>query len=126
MPFQLTGRVRSGVYAMVGSASMLAGFKQMAVAVVVFITGQIGLALRDVDIALLNGGAANDLGLIPPLMLAARSSESLRHPQTLRRGVHDMPLPLQVTIALLLNKLINERGFDEACDVQLLSLPWHI
>ena len=30
---------RSGVYAMVGSASMLAGFKQMAVAVVVFITG---------------------------------------------------------------------------------------
>ena len=31
--------MRSGVYAMVGSASMLAGFKQMAVAVVVFITG---------------------------------------------------------------------------------------
>ena len=31
--------LRSGVYAMVGSASMLAGFKQMAVAVVVFITG---------------------------------------------------------------------------------------
>ncbi|CAE6929929.1 clcC [Symbiodinium natans] len=65
------GMAVSGVYAMVGSASMLAGFKQMAVAVVVFITG-----------------AANDLGLIPPLMLA-------------------------VTIALLLNKLINERGFDE-------------
>jgi len=43
----------------------------MAVAVVVFITG-----------------AANDLNLVPPLMLA-------------------------VTIALLLNKLINERGFDE-------------
>lgn len=50
---------------------MLAGFKQMAVAVVVFITG-----------------AANDLGLVVPLMLA-------------------------VTISLLLNKLINERGFDE-------------
>jgi len=65
------GMAVSGVYAMVGSASMLAGFKQMAVAVVVFITG-----------------AANDLGLIPPLMLA-------------------------VTLSLLLNKLINERGFDE-------------
>eukprot|EP00439_Symbiodinium_sp_Y106_P012047 s5424_g1.t2 len=65
------GMAVSGVYAMVGSASMLAGFKQMAVAVVVFITG-----------------AANDLGLVPPLMLA-------------------------VTISLLLNKLINERGFDE-------------
>jgi len=65
------GMAVSGVYAMVGSASMLAGFKQMAVAVVVFITG-----------------AANDLGLIPPLMLA-------------------------VTISLLINKLINERGFDE-------------
>ncbi|CAE8646828.1 unnamed protein product, partial [Polarella glacialis] len=61
----------SGVYAMVGSAAMLAGFKQMAVAVVVFITG-----------------AANDLNLVPPLMLA-------------------------VTVALMLNKLINERGFDE-------------
>eukprot|EP00440_Ansanella_granifera_P066370 gb/GFBE01071986.1/.p1 GENE.gb/GFBE01071986.1/~~gb/GFBE01071986.1/.p1 ORF type:complete len:768 (+),score=135.51 gb/GFBE01071986.1/:1-2304(+) len=61
----------SGVYAMVGSASMLAGFKQMAVAVVVFITG-----------------AANDLNLVPPLMLA-------------------------VTVSLLLNKMINERGFDE-------------
>ena len=56
---------------MVGSASMLAGFKQMAVAVVVFITG-----------------AANDLGLIPPLMLA-------------------------VTLSLMINKRINERGFDE-------------
>lgn len=65
------GMAVSGVYAMVGSASMLAGFKQMAVAVVVFITG-----------------AANDLGLVVPLMLA-------------------------VTISLLLNKLINERGFDE-------------
>eukprot|EP00931_Biecheleriopsis_adriatica_P052575 TRINITY_DN30607_c0_g1_i1.p1 TRINITY_DN30607_c0_g1~~TRINITY_DN30607_c0_g1_i1.p1 ORF type:complete len:777 (-),score=139.09 TRINITY_DN30607_c0_g1_i1:123-2177(-) len=65
------GVAASGVYAMVGSASMLAGFKQMAVAVVVFITG-----------------AANDLNLVPPLMLA-------------------------VTVALGLNKLINERGFDE-------------
>jgi len=43
----------SGVYAMVGSAAMLCGFKQMAVAVVVFITG-----------------CANDPNLIPPLMLS--------------------------------------------------------
>lgn len=61
----------SGVYAMVGSAAMLCGFKQMAVAVVVFITG-----------------CANDLNLIPPLMLS-------------------------ITVSLLLNQLINERGFDE-------------
>merc|ERR1719210_3322513 len=61
----------SGVYAMVGSAAMLCGFKQMAVAVVVFITG-----------------CANDLNLVPPLMLS-------------------------ITVSLLLNQLINERGFDE-------------
>jgi H+/Cl- antiporter ClcA len=61
----------TGVYAMVGAASMLCGFKQMAVAVVVFITG-----------------CANDPSLIPPLMLS-------------------------VTVSLVLNQLINERGFDE-------------
>lgn len=66
-----TGVAVSGVYAMVGSAAMLCGFKQMAVAVVVFITG-----------------CCNDLNLIPPLMLS-------------------------ITVALLLNQLINERGFDE-------------
>jgi len=61
----------SGVYAMIGSAAMLCGFKQMSVAVVIFITG-----------------CANDLNLVPPLMMA-------------------------VAVSLFLNKLINERGFDE-------------
>lgn len=42
--------LRSGVYAMVGSASMLAGFKQMAVAVVVFITG-LNMTLSGVEIS---------------------------------------------------------------------------
>lgn len=65
------GSAASGVYAMVGSAAMLCGFKQMAVAVVVFISG-----------------CANDLNLVPPLMLS-------------------------VTVSLLLNKVINERSFDE-------------
>lgn len=41
----------SGVYAMVGSAAMLCGFKQMSVAVVIFICG-----------------CANDLNLVTPLM----------------------------------------------------------
>merc|ERR1719401_2205866 len=50
----------SGVYAMVGSAAMLCGFKQMAVAVVVFITG-----------------CANDPNLIPPLMLSITVSLGL-------------------------------------------------
>jgi len=61
----------SGVYAMVGSAAMLCGFKQMSLAVVIFIAG-----------------CANDFELMPPLMVS-------------------------VTVALLLNKAINERGFDE-------------
>ena len=43
--------LRSGVYAMVGSASMLAGFKQMAVAVVVFITGPLSMTLSGVEIS---------------------------------------------------------------------------
>ena len=64
--------MRSGVYAMVGSASMLAGFKQMAVAVVVFITGLSRLSMKRSGESLNRcaAGAANDLGLIPPLMLA--------------------------------------------------------
>jgi len=61
----------SGIYAMIGSAAMLCGFKQMCVAVVVFISG-----------------CANDLNLVPPLMVS-------------------------ITVALLLNREINERGFDE-------------
>jgi len=36
---------------MVGSASMLAGFKQMAVAVVVFITGPLSMTLSGVEIS---------------------------------------------------------------------------
>ena len=81
------------MYAMVGSASMLCGFKQMAVAVVVFITGKhkqreihgqtqcetsfkLAFKLGKVCKDLLSccgclEGAANDLGLVPPLMLAA-------------------------------------------------------
>lgn len=55
-----TGLAVSGVYAMVGSAAMLCGFKQMAVAVVVFITG-----------------CANDPNLIPPLMLSVTISLAL-------------------------------------------------
>jgi len=54
------GLAVSGVYAMVGSAAMLCGFKQMAVAVVVFITG-----------------CANDPNLIPPLMLSITVSLAL-------------------------------------------------
>ena len=67
--------MRSGVYAMVGSASMLAGFKQMAVAVVVFITGlsrlsRLSMKRSGESLNRCAAGAANDLGLIPPLMLA--------------------------------------------------------
>jgi len=65
------GVAASGIYAMIGSAAMLCGFKQMCVAVVVFISG-----------------CANDLNLVPPLMVS-------------------------ITVALLLNREINERGFDE-------------
>ncbi|CAK0797764.1 unnamed protein product [Prorocentrum cordatum] len=66
----------SGVYAMVGSAAMLSGFKQMAVAVIVFISG-----------------CANDPSLVPPLMVS-------------------------VTVALLINQMINTKSFDEE---QILS-----
>ena len=70
------GCLRSGVYAMVGSASMLAGFKQMAVAVVVFITGRLVCPWLGVSSARPTAGAANDLGLIPPLMLAVAVLET--------------------------------------------------
>lgn len=56
----------SGVYAMVGSAAMLCGFKQMSLAVVIFITG-----------------CANDFELIPPLMvsvtIALLLNQSINH-----------------------------------------------
>ena len=61
---------------MVGSASMLAGFKQMAVAVVVFITGRLVCLWLGVGSARPTAGAANDLGLIPPLMLAVAVLET--------------------------------------------------
>mmetsp|Transcript_50894 Transcript_50894/g.142423 ORF Transcript_50894/g.142423 Transcript_50894/m.142423 type:complete len:752 (+) Transcript_50894:112-2367(+) len=69
----------SGVYAMVGSAAMLCGFKQMTLAVVVFITG-----------------CANDFELIPPLMLSVTVSLLLNkacnergfdEEQILRKGI---------------------------------------
>jgi len=47
------GPAVSGVYAMVGSAAMLCGFKRMSMAVVVFVAT-----------------AANDFNLVPPLMLS--------------------------------------------------------
>jgi len=68
---QLGGIAVTGVYSMIGAATMLCGFKQMSVAVVIFISG-----------------CANDLNLVPPLMCS-------------------------VAVSLFLNKLINERGFDE-------------
>jgi len=49
----LAGPAVSGVYAMVGSAAMLCGFKRMSMAVVVFVAT-----------------AANDFNLVPPLMLS--------------------------------------------------------
>lgn len=49
----LTGPAVSGVYAMIGSAAMLCGFKRMSMAVVVFVAT-----------------AANDFNLVPPLMLS--------------------------------------------------------
>eukprot|EP00928_Gymnodinium_smaydae_P053641 TRINITY_DN37589_c0_g1_i1.p1 TRINITY_DN37589_c0_g1~~TRINITY_DN37589_c0_g1_i1.p1 ORF type:complete len:766 (-),score=115.44 TRINITY_DN37589_c0_g1_i1:14-2311(-) len=51
------GLAVSGVYAMVGSAAMLAGFKQMSLAVVIFITG-----------------CASDFDLILPLMVSVAVS----------------------------------------------------
>jgi len=71
----------SGVYAMVGSAAMLAGFKQMSVAVVIFITG-----------------CANDLNLMPPLMLS-------------------------VTVSLACNRAMTERGFDEE-QIERKNIPF--
>jgi len=55
-----SGCAVSGVYAMVGAASMLCGFKQMCLAVVIIITG-----------------CANDFDLIPPLMLSVTVSLTL-------------------------------------------------
>mmetsp|Transcript_1153 Transcript_1153/g.2555 ORF Transcript_1153/g.2555 Transcript_1153/m.2555 type:complete len:745 (-) Transcript_1153:54-2288(-) len=51
--YQVAGPAVSGVYAMVGSAAMLCGFKRMNMAVVVFVAT-----------------AANDFNLVPPLMLS--------------------------------------------------------
>jgi len=53
MSNNLSGPATSGVYAMVGSAAMLCGFKRMSIAVVVFVAT-----------------ASNDFTLVPPLMVA--------------------------------------------------------
>jgi len=51
------GNAVTGVYSMIGAAAMLCGFKQMSVAVVIFISG-----------------CANDLNLVPPLMCSVAVS----------------------------------------------------
>lgn len=71
----------SGVYSMIGSATMLCGFKRMNVAVVIFISH-----------------CANDLDLVPALMVS-------------------------VTIALLLNRCLLERSYDEE-QIRRKSVPF--
>jgi len=75
-----------GVYAMVGSAAMLSGFKQISMGVVVFIVE-----------------AANDLSLTPPLMLSVTISLLLNRmflkngfdeEQILRKNIPFLPLEL--------------------------------
>merc|ERR1719436_2023521 len=99
------GIARTGIYAMVGSAAMLCGFKQMAVAVVVFITG-----------------CVNDPNLIPPLMLSITislllnqsfSERGFDEEQILRKNIPflnpEPPLVLDSCIAVdLLDKLPQE------------------
>mmetsp|Transcript_35007 Transcript_35007/g.47262 ORF Transcript_35007/g.47262 Transcript_35007/m.47262 type:complete len:445 (-) Transcript_35007:100-1434(-) len=90
----------SGVYAMVGSAAMLCGFKQMAVAVVVFITG-----------------CANDPNLIPPLMLSVTISLGLN--QLFNERGFDEEQILRKNIPFLLAeppRVMEKREAVELCD----------
>eukprot|EP00425_Heterocapsa_triquetra_P037263 CAMPEP_0195067004 /NCGR_PEP_ID=MMETSP0448-20130528/12193_1 /TAXON_ID=66468 /ORGANISM="Heterocapsa triquestra, Strain CCMP 448" /LENGTH=747 /DNA_ID=CAMNT_0040098351 /DNA_START=53 /DNA_END=2296 /DNA_ORIENTATION=- len=81
--YGVEGLAASGVYAMLGSAGMLAGFKQMCVAVVVFISG-----------------CSNDLTLVAPMMLVVLialttnrmiNERGFDEEQILRKGIPFLP-----------------------------------
>merc|ERR1719271_1879295 len=112
----------SGVYSMVGAAAMLAGFKQMCLAVCVFIVA-----------------CANDIDMYPPLMLCVVVSLVLNRSintrgfdeeQILRKGIdflpHDMPACMNEETAADLLDPVPEGGeatlyenatLEEVCEV---------
>lgn len=94
------GAAVSGVYAMVGSAAMLCGFKRMSMAVVIFVST-----------------AANDFNLVPPLMLSVVVSLLLSKTM-LARGYDEEQL-LRRKVAFLEPELPHSMNMMEAghlCD----------
>jgi len=108
--YQLTGPAVSGVYAMVGSAAMLCGFKRMSLAVVVFVAT-----------------AANDFNLVPPLMLSVVVSVSCAE-FLLHRGYDEEQL-IRRKVAFLepqTPNCLDKKKASELCDILPPEATLHV